>query len=110
MVQFRPIVIYALLSVACDAFTTPQPASLKQQRQPLFAKKDDPTLVSSARKQIAFDEEKGRFFETDINDADCIPDEEFCITDNESGNLIRLTLEEKERIFIDALQVRTERF
>ena len=72
----------------------------------IYAEKEEPTLVSSARKQIAFDQERGRFFETDINEADCIPDEEFCVTDNDSGDLIRLTVEEKERIFMDALQVR----
>jgi len=60
--------------------------------------------LTSARKEIAYDETKGRFFETDINSEDCIPDEEYCIMDEKSGNLIRLTIEEKERIFLDSLQ------
>lgn len=63
------------------------------------------TLISSGRKEIAFDEQSGRFFETNINQEDCIPEEEFCVIDNDSGNAIRLTVEEKERIFLDALQV-----
>jgi hypothetical protein len=67
---------------------------------------DEKTFVSSVfKKELAFDEKAGRFFETDYGEGDCVPDEEFCMTDKESGNLIRLTLEEKERIFLDALQV-----
>lgn len=74
------------------------------------ADKEDPALVKSVlKKQIAYDEATGRFFETNINQEDCIPDEEFCMTDNDTGELIRLTQEEKERIFLDALQVRHER-
>jgi len=60
--------------------------------------------LTSARKEIAYDEKSGRFFETNINSEDCIPDEEYCILDEKTGNLIRLTIEEKERIFLDALQ------
>jgi hypothetical protein len=37
----------------------------------------------------------------------CAPEEgEYCIVDAKSGKLIQLTLQEKERIFLDALQVR----
>lgn len=37
---------------------------------------------------------------------ECQPEEgEFCVTDEKTGKLIRLTLEEKERIFLDSLQV-----
>ena len=32
------------------------------------------------------------------------PDKEYCVVDPESGELIRLTVAEKERIFLDALQ------
>lgn len=68
--------------------------------------KEDPTLMKSAlKKQIAYDDATGRFFETNINEEDCIPDEEFCMTDNDTGDLIRLTQDEKERIFLDSLQV-----
>ena len=46
-----------------------------------------------------------RFFETDLDPEDCVPDDEYCVVDKESGELVRLTLEEKERIFLDSLQV-----
>jgi hypothetical protein len=37
----------------------------------------------------------------------CAPEEgEYCIVDNKTGKLIKLTVAEKERIFLDALQVR----
>ena len=39
----------------------------------------------------------GRFFERDV---DAICEEEFCLVDNESGEPILLTREEKERIFL----------
>ena len=36
----------------------------------------------------------------------CAPEEgEYCLLDEKSGKLIKLTLAEKERIFLDALQV-----
>ena len=77
---------------------------------PLFAEEDDAAkdgkTITSARKEIGYDASSGRFFETDIDKEDCIPDDEYCVVDKESGELVRLTLEEKERIFLDALQVR----
>ncbi|KAL7536897.1 hypothetical protein ACHAXR_007481 [Thalassiosira sp. AJA248-18] len=74
---------------------------------PLFADGDGPkdgTTITSARKEIGYDSTSGRFFETNIDPEDCVPDDEYCVIDKESGDLIRLTLEEKERIFLDALQ------
>jgi hypothetical protein len=39
----------------------------------------------------------------------CAPEEgEYCLIDEKSGKLIKLTVAEKERIFLDALQVRLE--
>ena len=68
--------------------------------------KEPNALVKSVlNKQIAYDEKTGRFFESKINEEDCVPDEEFCVIDKESGEMVRLTQEEKERIFLDALQV-----
>jgi hypothetical protein len=64
-----------------------------------------PTIIRSGRKDIAFDQARGRFFETSLNQEECSTEDEFCVTDKESGKLIRLTIEEKERIFLDALQV-----
>lgn len=41
---------------------------------------------------------------------DCEPEEgEYCVLDKKTGKLIKLTIEEKERIFLDALQVCTPR-
>lgn len=62
-------------------------------------------ITSVFKKELAFDEKSGRFFETGFGEGDCIPDEEFCMVDKESGNSLRLTVEEKERIFLEALQV-----
>ena len=67
----------------------------------------DGTTITSARKEIGYDATSGRFFETDIDPEDCIPDNEYCVVDKNSGAMVRLTLQEKERIFLDALQVRT---
>eukprot|EP00579_Thalassiosira_antarctica_P006991 CAMPEP_0201882058 /NCGR_PEP_ID=MMETSP0902-20130614/13061_1 /ASSEMBLY_ACC=CAM_ASM_000551 /TAXON_ID=420261 /ORGANISM="Thalassiosira antarctica, Strain CCMP982" /LENGTH=332 /DNA_ID=CAMNT_0048410431 /DNA_START=50 /DNA_END=1048 /DNA_ORIENTATION=+ len=64
----------------------------------------DGTTLTSARKEIAYDAASGRFFETDLDPEDCVPDDEYCVVDKDSGELVRLTLEEKERIFLDSLQ------
>jgi len=64
----------------------------------------DGAQITSARKELKFDDKTGRFFETDIDLDECIPDEEFCTVDEDSGNKIRLTLAEKERMFLDSLQ------
>ncbi|CAB9505820.1 PGR5-like protein 1A [Seminavis robusta] len=61
-------------------------------------------MMKSGKKQIVYDENSGRFFESNKDEGDCIPDEEFCVIDKDSGTMIRLTVEEKERIFLDALQ------
>ena len=65
----------------------------------------DGAQVTSARKELKFDDKTGRFFETDLKEEECIPDEEFCTIDEDTGSKIRLTVAEKERIFLDALQV-----
>ena len=109
----------ACLIAGSDAFTPSlsgrSAAAVKSFRSspavgPLFADGDGPkdgSTVTSARKEIGYDASSGRFFETDIDPEDCIPDDEYCVVDKESGELVRLTLEEKERIFLDALQVST---
>lgn len=74
---------------------------------PLFADGEgakDGTTITSARKEIGYDASSGRFFETDIDSEDCIPEDEYCVVDKDSGKPVRLTLEEKERIFTDALK------
>lgn len=75
-----------------------------------MAAEDDKSLdgaqITSARKELKFDDKTGRFFETSLEEEECIPDEEFCTIDEDTGSRIRLTVAEKERIFLDALQVR----
>ena len=65
----------------------------------------DKVKLTSGKKEIMFDEKSGRFFETSLETEECIPDEEFCTIDDETGKKIRLTMAEKERIFLDSLQV-----
>jgi hypothetical protein len=67
----------------------------------------DGAQITSARKELKFDDKSGRFYETNIELEECIPDEEFCPIDEDTGDRIRLTLAEKERIFLDSLQVCT---
>jgi hypothetical protein len=69
----------------------------------------DGAQITSARKELKFDDKTGRFFETNLKEEDCIPDEEFCTIDEDTGNRIRLTIAEKERIFLDSLQVRSNK-
>ena len=108
MTFLRTAVVALLALNAAQAFAPLAAKSCAVTALRMADKKDDPTLMKSVlKKQIAYDEGTGRFFETNINEEDCIPDEEFCMTDNDSGDLIRLTVEEKERIFMDALQVCT---
>ncbi len=105
----------ACLAIAgsADAFTTSIPSKsasigVKSFRNPTKLFVDGPkdgTTVTSARKEIGYDAKSGRFFETDIDKEDCIPEDEYCVVDDETGEMVRLTLEEKERIFLDALQV-----
>lgn len=73
----------------------------KSEKEPSL----DKFQMTSARKEVVFDEKSGRFFETNRDAADCIPEEEYCQIDESTGDMIRLTVAEKERIFIDALQV-----
>lgn len=94
---------FAVLAVA-EAFMVP--SSHQTRLSALSMSEEDPTILKSVlKKQIAYDDDGSRFFETTIDEEDCIPDEEFCVTDSETGELIRLTVEEKERIFLDAMQV-----
>jgi hypothetical protein len=62
-------------------------------------------MKSVLNKEIVYDEKSGRFFESKYTEEDCLPDEEYCFLDKSTGESIRLTVEEKERIFMDALQV-----
>jgi hypothetical protein len=55
----------------------------------------DKVQLTSGRKEIMFDEKSGRFFETSLETEECVPDEEFCTIDDETGKKIRLTIAEK---------------
>jgi len=59
--------------------------------------------LPSVQKEISYDEATGRFYET--TPEECDPAEgEYCAVDKATGETIRLTIQEKERIFLDALQ------
>jgi hypothetical protein len=100
-----------LLSAVVHAFTITNlaPGRVAVFHTSLRSSKGDPedvTFVKSVlEKEIAYDEKSGRFFETNFGQGDCIPEEEYCYLDRTTGESIRLTVEEKERIFLDALQV-----
>lgn len=81
-------------------------SSKRTGKKPMNANNPDAMVKSVLNKQIAYDEKSGRFFESAIREEDCAPEEEFCVIDKETGELVRLTQEEKERIFLDSLQVR----
>lgn len=112
MILVNPILL-ALLAFSADgaAFSTPssKPTTVAKRswtgRSRLAMVDQDGASIPSVKKQIVYDEKTGRFFESNKDAGDCIPDEEFCVVDKDSGAMIRLTVEEKERIFLDALQV-----
>ena len=58
------------------------------------------------KKELVYDEVSGSFLERGAEEEEgCERGDEYCIIDKESGNLVRLTIQEKERIFLDSLQV-----
>jgi len=75
------------------------PSKLHMSDGPADGKK-----IPSGKKEIGYDSESGRFYETGRGAEECIPDDEYCVLDEDTGSLIRLTLAEKEKIFLDALQ------
>ena len=102
----------ALTTDSAQAWSGPlKPSIVKTRRAVLplrMAGDDIPDklqITSVNKKELAWDSDKGRFFETNLEEVECIPDEEFCTIDDD-GKPIRLTVAEKERMFLDALQVR----
>jgi len=69
------------------------------------ADNEEKVKLPSGKKELLYDDILGRFYESD--QTECVPEDEFCVLDKETGKYIRLTIEEKERIFLDALQVRS---
>mmetsp|Transcript_31833 Transcript_31833/g.90830 ORF Transcript_31833/g.90830 Transcript_31833/m.90830 type:complete len:331 (+) Transcript_31833:134-1126(+) len=104
--------VLALLASDVQAWTSPMKSSAMVRTA--FGKSvlsmaeegnsQDKVQLTSGKKEIMFDEKSGRFFETNLDAGECIPDEEFCTIDDETGKRIRLTIAEKERIFLDSLQ------
>lgn len=100
----------ALLSSGGHAFSTPGASMSRYSTRaagPLFMSenpKKEVTFDTKTQKELTYDDSTGRFFETGDSE-DCIPEDEYCAVDKETGEMIRLTVEEKERIFLDALQV-----
>lgn len=120
MTVFRSSIfaVVAALSVANNGFAAAFVPTLSSRTAPTRARTPfivtkmaegddnfDGAQLTSARKELKFDDATGRFYETNLDADDCIPDEEFCTLDEETGQRIRLTVAEKERIFLDALQV-----
>lgn len=63
------------------------------------------TIVKSRLKQeIAYDSESGRLVKSSKEEEGCVEGDEYCVMDKQTGKYVRLTVEEKERIFLDALQ------
>lgn len=63
---------------------------------------DEPTAVRiPSRESIIYDSRTGRFYEKEI---EALCREEFCAVDEKTGKPIVLSIEEKERIFVEALQ------
>ena len=110
----------ALLSTALgllvsngSAFTVAPGSFLRQSGArtagPLFMSDEEEktiTIDTKTQKELSYDSKLGRFFESGDSE-ECIPDDEYCAVDKETGEMIRLTVVEKERIFLDALQVST---
>jgi hypothetical protein len=115
--RMKPAIFLALsTSFICDVQAWVSPMRLHANPRTSFGKSvlgmaedgADKVQLTSGKKEIMFDEKSGRFFETSLDAAECIPDEEFCTIDADTGNRIRLTVAEKERIFLDSLQVGLE--
>mmetsp|Transcript_21707 Transcript_21707/g.30623 ORF Transcript_21707/g.30623 Transcript_21707/m.30623 type:complete len:326 (+) Transcript_21707:103-1080(+) len=102
----------ALLVAGCDAFAPVSSRAgrsafvtkLRMSEEPKDEVKTVTTKMAREGKELAYDEKTGRFFETGLDEGECIPDDEYCVVDQKTGELVRLTVEEKERIFLDALQ------
>lgn len=101
-------VLALLVAPHARAFTTSKPFAVVGKTSSLLYMSEPgekKIQITSGRKEIAYDSVAGRFFETNLEEEECIPEEEFCMIDDKTGKPIRLTVEEKERIFLDALQV-----
>jgi len=62
---------------------------------------DQRLVTQNTNRDLIFDQRTGRFFEKNLEE---VCREEFCLVDEDTGEPILLTREEKERIFLDTLQ------
>lgn len=115
-IRMKPAILSAVLALlaASDVQAWTSPMKSSSIVRTAFGKSvlsmaeegsQDKVQLTSGKKEIMFDEKSGRFFETNRDAEECIPDEEFCTIDDSTGKKIRLTVAEKERIFLDSLQV-----
>jgi hypothetical protein len=104
MVSFVRTLALSLLVGGAAAFAPMNPAVSKVGALNMVDGPADGKKIASGKKEIGFDAASGRFFETGRGAEECVPDDEYCVVDENTGKLVRLTLKEKERIFLDALQ------
>lgn len=104
MVSFVRTLALSLLVGGAAAFAPMKPAVSKVGSLNMVDGPADGKKIASGKKEIGFDAASGRFFETGRGAEECVPDDEYCVVDENTGKLVRLTLKEKERIFLDALQ------
>lgn len=79
-------------------FNKPSPTSISKAVKGL----EGSTKLASSNKEVGYNEETGKF-SSEVAE-ECVPEDEYCVLDKKSGKFIRLTVAEKERIFLDALQ------
>lgn len=74
---------------------------------PMAGEGSDRNIQTKSGKGLSYDSKSGRFYEAESElapEEPCNPNDEYCSIDGNTGERIRLTLEEKERIFLDSLQ------
>lgn len=103
MVSFTRALTLSAFIAGANAFSPSMRPSVTS-RLSMVDGPSDGKKIASGKKEIGFDASSGRFFETGRSAEECVPDDEYCVLDDETGKLVRLTLVEKERIFMDALQ------
>jgi len=99
------LTLWAMGSLAVVAAFSPSAFSNRARLATTKLNVDGPppgTKLVSNKKEVIFD--GNRFYETGLEEEDCIPSQEYCPIDPATGEPIRLTVEEKERMFLDALQ------
>mmetsp|Transcript_3033 Transcript_3033/g.4628 ORF Transcript_3033/g.4628 Transcript_3033/m.4628 type:complete len:315 (-) Transcript_3033:244-1188(-) len=91
----------AVIIHSCDAFSTQSRISVKSPGSSTFGSRNArPWHLPMSTKEEGTKAKSERLTEG----GECIPEDEYCAVDKKTGAYIRLTLAEKERIFIDSLQ------